>query len=384
MTAPKLRAVLTAFLLASASAGAAAILATPVQAAEVRAVVGKPLAEAKTLASQKSWKAAMAKVNEAEAVANKTPAENQIIAQMKQYIAVSSGDVSIGGAVAAKAKFANDYRARQYRDVIADGEILKKAGALSGADMQVIAQAYYLAGDKAGCQKYIKNNISGPGDSTLELLMRCAYDNGDEATQRETLETLVMHNPKPEYWKNLLKLSEHTQGMRDPNTLDIYRLKLLTGSMDGKDDYITLAQLALQLGFSAEAQSVLQKGQAAFKELNDDRTNRLLKVAQGQAGSDSANLAKSIATAKAAPEGEALLKIGQVQIGQGNAKDAIATIQQALAKPLKDKGDGQIRLGMAQYYAGQKAEAVKTFNGVKSDDAKTAMIAHLWSLAARR
>jgi hypothetical protein len=381
-----LRAALTAILLATASAGVAAVItAAPVQAQSVREVVGKPLNEAKSLAAAKNWKAAMAKVNEAEAVPNKTAYESKVIAQMKQYIAVNSGDVSIGGAVAAKAKFARDYAEHKYKEVIADGEILRKAGALDANSMQVIAQAYYQAGDKAGCEKYIKANFGkNAGDSTLELLMRCAYDNGDEATQRQALETLVAHTGKPEYWKDLLKISEHTQGMRDADTLEIYRLKLLTGSMEGKDDYITLAQLALQLGFPAEAEAVIHKGQAAIKALNDARTNRLLKVAQGQAGADAAKQPGALAAAKAAPQGDALIKIGEDQIGQGKAKEAVATIQAGLAKPVKDKANAEIRLGMAQYYAGQKDAAAKTLNGVKSDEPKTAMIAHLWALAVRR
>ena len=179
--------------------------------------------------------------------------------------------------------------------------------------MQIVAQAYYRAGDKGGCENYIKQNFgSNPNDTALALLMRCAYENNDEATQHDALETLVAHTGKPEYWKDLLKISEHVQGMRDPDTLSIYRLKLLTGTMAGKDDYITLAQLALQLGFAAEAQSVIQKGQAAVKELNDDRTNKLLKVAQGIAATDAAaSAAKAIATASAAPQGDALVKIGE-------------------------------------------------------------------------
>ena len=40
------------------------------------------------------------------------------------YIAVKSGDAST--ALGAKAKFANDYNARKYKDVIADAEALKK------------------------------------------------------------------------------------------------------------------------------------------------------------------------------------------------------------------------------------------------------------------
>ena len=33
--------------------------------------------------------------------------------------------------------------------------------------MQIIAQAYFQSGDKAGCVKYIKSNFSNPSDTTL-------------------------------------------------------------------------------------------------------------------------------------------------------------------------------------------------------------------------
>ena len=70
------------------------------------------------------------------------------------------------------------------------------------------------------------------------------------------MEQLVARTGKAEYWNNLLKLSEHASGMRDHDTLDVYRLKLLTGTIAGKDEYLLLAQLALQLGFAAESQAV--------------------------------------------------------------------------------------------------------------------------------
>src|ERR1019366_7566236 len=160
MTASKARAVAAAFLLGAATVcGAGMILSIPAEAASVRPEVGNPLKEAQSLAAAGNYKAAMEKVNQANAVSNKDADEISIIAQMKQYIAVKSGDVSIGGAVAAKAKFTNDYNARKYNDVIADGELLKKSGALDVASQQVVAQAYYLSGDKKGCIKYIKTNF---------------------------------------------------------------------------------------------------------------------------------------------------------------------------------------------------------------------------------
>jgi hypothetical protein len=179
-------------------------------------------------------------------------------------------------------------------------------------------------------------------------------------------------------------MNERGQGMRDHDTLDVYRLKLLTGTINGKDEYITLAQLALQLHFPAEAQAVLEKGMAA-KVLTDDRSNKLLALAKTQAAADVANQAKNIAAAQAAPKGDPLVTIGEDQWGQGKGKDAITTIKAGIAKGVDDKNNAQIRLGMAYIAAGQKADAQKAFDAVKgaTPTDKSATVAHLWSLYAR-
>src|SRR5215469_1679672 len=380
MTASKLRAVATAFLLGTAViSGGVLIASMPAQAA-VSAKVGKPLQEAQALAEQGNYKAAMAAVNQAEAIPNKTAEESKIIAQMKEYIAVKSGDTSTPSG--AKTKFANDYNARKYKEVIEDSEALKKNNVLDAASMQVVAQAYYLSGDKQGCLKYIKSNFgaSPSSDATLQLQMSCAHDAGDDAAERAALEALVAHTGKTEYWNNLLKMSERGQGMRDHDTLDVYRLKLLTGTISGADEYTTLAQLALQLGFPAEAAAVIEKGQAA-KVMTGDRVTKLLTLAKTQAAADEANMAKNLAAAQAAPKGDALVKIGEDQWGQGKAKDAVATIKAGIAKGVDDKNNAQIRLGMALIGAGQKADAQKALDAVKGPDTdKSVMVAHLWSL----
>jgi hypothetical protein len=314
----------------------------------------------------------------------KSAEENKIISQMKDFIAIKSGDTST--AAGAKAKFANDYNAKKYKDVIADSEALKSHNALDANSMQIIAQAYYLSGDKQGCLKYIKSNFgANPGDTTLQLQMSCAHDSGDAETERSALEALVGRTGKPEYWNNLLKMSEHGAGMRDHDTLDVYRIKMLTGTLATKDDYNTLAQLAIQLQFPAEGQAVLEKGIAA-KILTDDRTTKLLARAKTDAAAQAAGQAKALADAQAAPKGDALVKIGEAQWGQGKGKEAVATIKAGIAKGVDDKNNAQIRLGMALISAGQKADAQKALDTVKpaNPSDKSAMVAHLWSLYARR
>ena len=376
MPVRKLRAALTAILLGTAVAGATVLtIAAPAQAVTVSAKVGPLINEAKSMAQAKNYKGALAKLSEAEAVKS-TPDDTAVINQMKQYIAVASADAST--APGAKAKFANDYNAGRFGDVIQDGEALRKFNELDAQSALIIGQAYYKKGDFAGCVKYAKT--LGGSDTALELMARCAYETGDEVTQRSALEQLVAKNPKPEYWADLLKLGERARGLSDHNTLDISRLRLITGSMSGKDDYVALAQFALQFGFAAEGQSVLEKGVAA-KAVSDDRSMRLLATAKQQAAANLANDAKTLAAANAAPQGDDLVKAGENMIGEGKAKDAIGVIQNGMKKPLKDANNAQIRLGQAYLAAGQKSEAEAAFNKVKAPE-KDALVAHLWALAA--
>ena len=376
MTVRKLRAAMTAILLGTAAAaGSALVLAAPAQAATVSYKIAPMLKEAQALIAAKNYAGAKAKLNEAEAAAS-TPDDHAIINQFKNAIAISSADPNTPGG--AKAKFAQDYGAGKWKDVIADAEYLKKNNVFDAQSQLVVGQAYYKGADYAGCVKYTKT--LGTGETALALQARCAYEVGDEVSQRTALEQLVARTGKPEYWVGLLKLGERARGLSDHNTLDINRLRLLTGASSTKDDYISLAQFTLQFKLAAEAQAVLQKGVDA-KLLTDDRSQRLLATAKQMASARAASEAKDLATANAAPQGDALVDIGENMIGEGKAKDAIGVIQNGLKKPLKDANNGQIRLGQAYLAAGQKKDAQATFSKVKAPE-KDAMVAHLWYLAA--
>ena len=377
MTKFKLQAVAAAFLLSTAALGAGTLLATVPAYAAVRAVVGEPLQQAMALAAKGDYKGAMVLVDKAAAAADKTAEETSTINQVKAYIGAKSGDVSIGGAAAGKTKLANDYNAKSYAAVIADGEALQKAGAMDAASAQVVAQSYYLSGNKAGCIKYVKAMGGMADETTLQLQMKCAYDTNDEASQRDALEQLVARTGKAEYWTQLLKLADQAKGLTDHQSLNIYRLKYLTGTLASKDDYINMAQLDLQLGFPAEGAAVMDKGAAAGL-LNDDRSKKLSALAKSQADQVAAGQAAALAGAK---DGDAVIKIAEQQVGAGNAKDAVTTAKSAMAKSPKDKDQAAIVLGWAQVASGSGADAVKTLQADKGDG-NGPMIAHLYSVYA--
>jgi len=371
----KLCAAVLVALLGTSILGAGGALAQSVSAA-----VGNPLNQARSLADAGKYREAMEQANAASAAAKSAP-ERAKVDQMKQYIAIKSGDASIGGALGAKAKFAKDYNAGLWKEVIADGDGLAKTNSLDANSHLVIVQAYYQLHDSKGCMNYIRNHGLG-GEAALTLMQRCAYDANDEVTQRQALEQLVGSTGKPEHWKSLLRLSERSHGMKDHNTLDVYRLKSLTGNLENSSDVMLYAQLALQMKSPAEAKTATQKG-IDSKMLNaDDRTNRLLKLATDQTNAFAGGFNGAVADARKQPQGDALVALGEGQIGQGKTKEAIATIQEGIAKGLKDPAEGQLRLGYAYLVAGQKADATKAFAAVKGDD-KDEMVAHLYTLYAR-
>jgi hypothetical protein len=378
----KIRAAAVAILLGSSILGASAAL-EPALAQSISAAVGNPLNQAMSLAKSGKYREAMEQVNTASNAA-KTATERQKVDQAKQYIAIEAGkagDTSIGGALGAKAKIAVDANAGRYKDVIADGEALRKSGAMDPTYSLIVAQAYYQLHNPKGCMDYIKSNGLG-GEVALQTLQRCAYDANDDATQRQALEQLVASTGKPDYWKDLLHLSERAKGISDHLTLDIYRIRSMTGTLAGADDVMTYAQFALQLKMAMEAKTVVEKGIASNSLPANDRTNRLLKLATDRTNENAASFGKNMADAQKQHQGDALVALGEDQIGQGKAKDAVATIQAGIAKGCKDAANCQLRLGTAYLADGQKADAIKAFNAVKGDD-KIVMVAHLYSLYAR-
>ena len=90
------------------------------------------------------------------------------------------GAIAQQGVRDANAKFVNDYNAAKFKDAIADAATLQKLHALDPEAALMTAQAYYKAGDLAGCVKYIQENIYLSKDPIIagrhpvaDLLERC-------------------------------------------------------------------------------------------------------------------------------------------------------------------------------------------------------------------
>ncbi len=388
MNSHGLRSIALALLLTSGCASIVWLGAAPVaEAAGVRPQVGKPLQAAIALAKEGNASAAMSEVHHAESVAGLTASEQSAIAQTKQFIAAKTGNFSGGGgsATAARAKFATDYSAGRYSAVTGeDVQLLKKYGAFNSDDQIIVAQAYYLSGRVDQAVALLKSLTAGarPSEAALKLLYSAAYKAGDNDAMRSALERLVADYNRPEYWGNLLQLAEAAKGLKDQQTLDLFRLRIATNSMKRPDDYMTAAEMALEFGSSSEAANIVQKGVDA-KVLTGDRVTKLLNTAKAQAAKDAADYQKNLAAAQKAKTGDDLVKLGEQLVGAGRAQDAIGVIQQGIQKGPMDKDEAQIQLGLANLAAGQKPAALSALNAVSKQNANDAMIAHLWAIYVR-
>jgi tetratricopeptide (TPR) repeat protein len=363
--------------------GATALIGAPVfapaaQAATVRPQVGKPLQAAVSLANAGKGAAAMAKVHEAESVGGLTGQEQSAISQTKSFIAAKTG--AGGSALGCKAKFATDYNAGRYRDVVGtDAACLRKGGGFDFSSQVIVAQAYYLMGDYSTAIRLLKG--LGNSDQVLSLLMSAAGKAGDAATEGQVAERMVLQG-QSKYWTYMLAAADATRGLTDHENLDVYRIRYLTGNMRNAEDYELMTQLAIQLKFPTEALGVAQRG-FSVKLLQGDRDTRLLNLAQTQAQKDTANLPNLQKQANAAKTGDLLASYGENLWGRGQYDDAVTNIQAGIKKGALSKADdAQISLGIAQLSAGHKDDAMKTFAAVKGSPAAQAT-AHLWTVYGR-
>jgi len=372
------------------------------QSEAVRAEVGKPLQQAAELLKANRAKDALAKVREAEAVPNKTPAEQLTIDRMRGAAAARAGETQtaiksfeavlasgkVGQAEQAQSASQLAYLYSQSKDWNKTREWAQKAKQLGGnaaeldkllafvnaqsGDFTAIArdtQASVEAAEKAGRK---------PDENDLLALADALRRTGNTAGQTAALEKLVGYYPKKEYWSAVLSRIQSKPGFSGRLALDVDRLKRETKTLDTTEEIVEMAQMALQESQAAEAKAVLDEGFARGllgKGAEAERQKRLLALATQRA----ADAPKALAAAESeAKDGNALVRIGLAYTGLGQYDKGIGLIQAGIKKgDLRHPHDANLHLGIAQLRAGQKQKAAQAFKAVGGTDG-TADLARLW------
>jgi hypothetical protein len=370
----------------------------------VRAEVGKPLQAARDLIKARKYNDALAKLREAEAVPKRTAYENFLIDQMRASAAIAAGNndeaikslqalISSGRlSDADQGRYAATlaglyYRGRDYKNAANWAQRALKSNPGDSASRTLLIQSYFLAGDLAAANREALADVQAaeragqkPPEDMLQLLANIAGRNeADRAGYIAALERLVAYYPKREYWADLLRRIPSKPGFSSRLSLEVYRLRGATRTLDSAADYMEYAQLALQERQAAEAKRVLDEGFAngkLGKGEDAERQKRLLALATQRASDAPKDLAAAEAEAK---DGDALVRIGLAYSGMGQHDKGIKLIQEGIQKGgLRHSSDATLHLGIAQHRAGQKQKAAQTFRTVVGTDG-TADLARLWT-----
>jgi tetratricopeptide (TPR) repeat protein len=353
---------------------------------------------------------ALAKVNEADSVSNKTSYENFIIERMRGPAAAGAGDsqtaakafeavINFGRLSAAEqlklieAMTGTYYRSKEYAKAISWAQRYFKDGGTNGQVRTLLVQSQYLSGDFSGAAKALNTEIGAdekagraPTKEKLLLLANCYLKLEDFGGYANTLEGLVTYYPKTAYWADLITRIIKKPGFSDRMLLDVYRLQYATGNVREVNDYMEMTQLALQAGLPAEAGKIVSEGfskNILGTGADADRQKRLRDLANKQAGDDQKALPQNEAQANAAKEGNALTNVGYAYVTIGEFDKGIALIEKGIEKGgLKHPEDAKLHLGLVYLQAGNKAEAVPILKSVRGTDG-AADLARLWILQAK-
>ena len=394
---------------AAALAACVALMAgslTLAHAQGLRAEVGRPLQQASDLLKAGKAKEALAKVREADAVGGKNAGEQLTIDRMKAAAAQRAGDSAtaiqalesvhgrVGGTEAGQVaeQLASAYA--QQRNNGKATEWLNKAvaaGNTGGSVRQLQAYLQGASGDYNAIAKDAAAAVSGaeqggrrPDEGDLLRLADAQQRTGNNAGYVVTLEKLLSHYPKKDYWNAYLSRLPRKPGFADRFALDLFRLRLASGTLTKTEDFMEMAQLSLQAGLPAEARRITDQGiKAGAMGVGPEaaRHQRLRDLAVKQEGEAKANLANQATEAETFKEGDGLVKIGYAYVSLGEVDKGVAMIQLGITKGnLKRPEDAKLRLGMAQLQSPKsKTAAVQTLRSVKGADG-AAEIARLWTI----
>lgn len=389
---------LTAALLAAGLMSAA-------QAQGVRAEVGRPLQQASELLKAGKAREALAKANEANAVGGKTPAEQLMIDRMRGAAAQRAGDNGsaiaafesvygrVSGAEQAQVAESIAFAYSQQRNNAKASEWVAKARAAGGNSASLNQLAAYLQGSSGDYNQIFKDAQAQvaaaekdgrrPGEDDLLRLADAARRLNNNGVYSATLEKLVLYYAKKDYWTAHLASIQRKPGFADRLALDVGRLKLAQGLVTKTDDYMELAQLALQAGFPVEAKAIVDKGYASGalgtgeQAARHQRLKDLVLKSQSESAAAITQHASEAATQK---DGNDLVKVGTVYASMGQADKAVELIEKGIAKGgLKRPDDAKLRLALAMAQSPKtKAKGLQALRSIGGSDG-TAEVARLYA-----
>ena len=375
----------------------------------IRPAIAKPMIAAEKALQEKKYADALQQIVEAEKVDGKTPYEIYLLDRMRASAAIGAGndtlavkslEAALGSGRIPAAEKLNildgvariHYRLKDYKQTAVWAALaLKEPGARNETRL-ILGHAAYINNDFALAKTEIGTYLAAneqagtpPTEDQLRLLASTSLKSNDAAGYAATLERIVVRFPSKEYWADLIYRVESKPGFSERLVLDVYRLKLITGAMTEKSDFMEMASLTLQSGFPAEASKAIEAGIAAgalTRNTSVDTEKKLRASIAKELAEENARAAKP---GQAPPKGAiALMNHGYDAVLKGDAKKGLDLMEAGMkAADQKRPEEAKLHYGIALVLAGQKPKAGEVFKTVMGTDGASDL-ARLWELFTRQ
>ncbi len=262
-----------------------------------------------------------------------------------------------------------------------------------------LAQNDLKAKNYAGAVNYAQKAVDAarkagqrPKEAWHKMIIQAHYDSKSMDAYYAALEKVVQEYPSENYWRLLVdRATKDAKFNRADLQLDMYRTLSAAKVSLKTNEQVEMAEQAMIRGASVEAEKILdplfkQGLVGGADDRNADRNKRMYANIQKAAKDDKAGgLAASEKDAASKPTGAQLISTGEAYLGAGDYAKAVELFQKGIAKGQINENEAayaKLRLGIAQFKAGQKDEARKTWGEVKSDNG-AGSLARAWILISR-
>jgi hypothetical protein len=266
-----------------------------------------------------------------------------------------------------------------------------------GGDIQIrriLSQSYFFNSDFVNAARelqaemlFSERNGRVLEEDRFQLLLKCYASLNDNNAQAWILEKMVSSYPKKTYWTSLLTLTQRRPDFRKNLSLDVQRLRLVTGALSEPLDYFEMAQNALNQGFGFEAKLVLDHGighKILSQSLESTVYLQLRSEINRKIEDEKKMLSKAESELPTSANALSLMNFGLTLVQIGEADRGLVLMEKAISRvgPTERPQDARLHLGIAYLKAGKKTKALDVFSSVSGVHG-SADLARLWATYAK-
>lgn len=279
------------------------------------------------------------------------------------------------------------YRARQYVKAI---EYIKQYFLVGGTNTHMktlLIQSYFLNNNykeaMTAQQKQIDEEIKNgqvPAESQWQIMANCQEKLGDQDGLRHSYTQLAMHYPKAEYWGHIMAALSSSRDLSPSVKLEILNLRFNMNLMRTSEEYMEMAEVAMQANMPHFALKILAAGYdkgVLGTDHNSTRVMRFRKFIQDKINENKSALPAKLEAFEKAPNGDDMLMLGYDQVMDGKGQSGLLLMKEALKKTLKDSNEALLHYAMAQLQVNKKNQSIQNLKSIQAQGV-IKEIADLW------